>query len=49
VLGQAPELMEEFFAISLERRITHPCVSAVTQTARLTFLRPARTGEGVAA
>ncbi len=33
-LGVATEVMDEFFAISVERRITHPCVVAITQTAR---------------
>jgi len=34
VLGQTSELVEEFYAISVERRITHPCVVAITQAAR---------------
>jgi len=34
VLGRAAELVEEFYAISVERRITHPCVVAITQAAR---------------
>ena len=34
VLGRTPELVEEFYAISVERRITHPCVAAITQAAR---------------
>lgn len=38
VLGRAPELVEEFFAVSPERRITHPCVAAITHAARVTFL-----------
>jgi LysR family transcriptional activator of nhaA len=38
VLGRTPELVEEFFAISVERRITHPCVAAITQAARGQFL-----------
>lgn len=33
-LGQTNEVIEEFFAISAERRITHPCVAAITATAR---------------
>lgn len=33
-LGTAPTLMEEFYAISIERRITHPAVAAITQAAR---------------
>jgi LysR family transcriptional activator of nhaA len=27
-------LVEEFFAISVERRITHPCVAAITRSAK---------------
>jgi LysR family transcriptional activator of nhaA len=34
VLGRTDELVEEFFAISVERRITHPCVVAITRGAR---------------
>ncbi len=34
VLGRTEELVEEFFAISVERRITHPCVAAITRAAR---------------
>ncbi len=34
VLGRTDELVEEFYAISVERRITHPCVEAITQAAR---------------
>jgi LysR family transcriptional regulator, transcriptional activator of nhaA len=34
VLGRSDELVEEFFAISVERRITHPCVVAITRAAR---------------
>ena len=37
--GRAPELEEEFFAISVERRITHPCVAAITRAARGHFLK----------
>lgn len=33
-LGATPEVVEEFFAISVERRITHPCVTAITDAAR---------------
>ena len=38
VLGRTSELVEEFFAISVERRITHPCVAAITEAARGHFL-----------
>jgi len=34
VIGHSDELVEQFFAISVERRITHPCVVAITQAAR---------------
>jgi LysR family transcriptional activator of nhaA len=27
-------MVNEFFAVSVERRISHPCVVAITQTAR---------------
>lgn len=34
VIGRSAELVEEFYAISVERRITHPCVAAITDAAR---------------
>lgn len=34
VIGRSSELVEEFFAVSVERRITHPCVAAITHAAR---------------
>jgi LysR family transcriptional regulator, transcriptional activator of nhaA len=33
-LGRAEDLQEEFFAISPERRISHPCVAAIAGAAR---------------
>ncbi|MEP6722302.1 MAG: transcriptional activator NhaR [Variovorax sp.] len=39
VVGRTSELVEEFFAISVERRIKHPCVVAITHAARVSFLR----------
>lgn len=33
-LGRANEIVEEFFAISVERRVTHPCVVAIAGAAR---------------
>lgn len=33
-VGRSDELVDEFFAISVERRITHPCVAAITTAAR---------------
>jgi LysR family transcriptional activator of nhaA len=40
LLGRTTELEEEFFAISVERRITHPCIAAITQTARGQLFNP---------
>ncbi len=40
LVGRTAELVEEFFAISVERRITHPCVVAITDAARGQFLKP---------
>jgi LysR family transcriptional regulator, transcriptional activator of nhaA len=34
VIGRSDELVEEFFAVSVERRIRHPCVVAITDAAR---------------
>jgi LysR family transcriptional activator of nhaA len=39
VLGRASELVEEFFGVSVERRVRHPCVVAITQSARAQFKR----------
>lgn len=33
-LGRTEEIVEEFFAISVERRVTHPCVVALSEAAR---------------
>ena len=33
-LGVAPDLVEEFYGISAERRITHPAVAAITRAVR---------------
>ncbi len=42
-LGVATGVVNEFFAISVERRITHPCVVAITESARShLFVRPAK-------
>ncbi len=35
LLGQSSEMVEDFYAISVERRIKHPCVAAITQAARV--------------
>ncbi len=42
VIGRTTEMAEEFFAISVERRITHPCVAAITQAARGRLLHAMR-------
>ena len=34
VIGHTDEIVEDFYAISVERRITHPGVAAITQAAR---------------
>jgi LysR family transcriptional regulator, transcriptional activator of nhaA len=34
VIGRTNEMVEDFYAVSVERRITHPCVAAITQAAR---------------
>ena len=34
LVGRSDELVEEFYAVSVERRITHPCVLAITDAAR---------------
>ena len=34
LIGRSNELEEEFFAVSVERRISHPCVAAITTAAR---------------
>ena len=34
IIGRSDELVEAFFAVSVERRIKHPCVAAITEAAR---------------
>lgn len=34
VIGQTDEVQEQFYAISVERKISHPAVAAITETAR---------------
>jgi len=34
IIGRSDEIVEHYFAISVERRITHPCVAAIAQVAR---------------
>lgn len=45
-LGATTEVLEEFFAISVERRITHPCVTAITQAARNELFGPSTRRRG---
>ncbi|MDB5868439.1 MAG: transcriptional regulator, LysR family [Polaromonas sp.] len=40
VIGRTDEMVEDFFAVSVERRITHPCVAAITQAARGKLFTP---------
>ena len=35
VIGRTDEVRERFFAISAERKIKHPAISAITEAARL--------------
>ena len=37
VLGRSAEARTEYFAISAERRVTHPCVLAIAESARTRF------------
>lgn len=39
VIGRTDEMTEDFYAVSVERRITHPCVAAITEAARGQLLR----------
>jgi LysR family transcriptional activator of nhaA len=34
LIGRTDELVDEFYAVSVERCITHPCVVAITDAAR---------------
>lgn len=33
-IGQTDQVIEQFYAISVERKITHPAVATITATAR---------------
>ena len=41
LLGHPVDLWEEFYAISVERRISHPAVAAITAAARSKLFAPA--------
>jgi LysR family transcriptional activator of nhaA len=43
VVGQIPELKERFYAISVERRLKHPAVVAISRAARSTLFGSLRT------
>ena len=45
VIGEADGVTVEYFAISVERRITHPCVVAITQSARQALFAGTRSGD----
>jgi LysR family transcriptional activator of nhaA len=34
VIGQREQVRKQFYAISVERKITHPAIVAITETAR---------------
>ena len=34
IIGETDDVLEQFYAISVERRISHPAVAAITETAR---------------
>jgi LysR family transcriptional regulator, transcriptional activator of nhaA len=42
VLGRAPEVKERFYAVSVERRLKHPAVVALSDAARQELFRAAR-------
>lgn len=39
ILGRSAEARTEYFAISAERRVTHPCVLAIAESARTRFVQ----------
>lgn len=43
LLGRIPQIRTDYYAISMERRLTHPCVLSITEAARL---RLAVAGQG---
>ncbi|MEZ6092205.1 MAG: transcriptional activator NhaR [Pirellulaceae bacterium] len=42
-IGRIPEVIERFYAISVERRLKHPAVVAISEAARLRTFRPDET------
>ena len=45
VIGKTDEVREQFYAISVERKISHPAVVAITKTAREWLFRSTAKGE----
>jgi LysR family transcriptional activator of nhaA len=39
-IGQTDQITEQFFAISVERRLTHPAVLAIQSAARESLIIP---------
>jgi hypothetical protein len=39
VIGQTEEVREQFYTIAVERKISHPAVAAITETARVWLFR----------
>ncbi|MCC9597021.1 MULTISPECIES: transcriptional activator NhaR [unclassified Rubrivivax] len=48
-VGTIDEVREDFYAISVERRITHPCVLAITRSARAELFHTLQGGRGARA
>jgi LysR family transcriptional activator of nhaA len=48
-IGRSTEMSDDFYAISVERRITHPGVAAITQAARNELFHAPAGGEKAAA
>jgi LysR family transcriptional activator of nhaA len=44
VLGRTDELVEDFYAVTVERRISHPCVVAITDAAKKELFSARMTG-----
>jgi len=45
MIGIAPEVLLSYYAISIERRLTHPAVKAVSEAAKQTLFAVADAGE----
>lgn len=48
VIGRTDELVEDFYAVTVERRISHPCVVAITDGAKKELFSARMTGAGTA-